>query len=123
MSKIGTTVSVPVSSHAEAQNKLMNAIPHMKAKIESNSGSVVVLKRGSQTKMRILGGFFISENDLPVIATIEFDSNTPNSVNVIVTEHIVVGIMAGMGDKFQQACTIFAKLIAESIKSENSNVL
>ena len=115
MSKIGTTVKVPVSSHAEAHNKLMNALPSMKAKVASNAGSTVVLKRGSQAKMRLLGGFFISESDLPVIATVEFDSSSPKEIQVTVTEHLVVGIMSGMGDKFQRSCTEFAKLIADSV--------
>ena len=123
MSKIGTTVRVPVSSHSDAHNKLMSAIPSMKAKIQSNLGSTVILKRGSQAKLRILGGFFIPEADLPVIATVEFDAKTPNEINVTVTEHLVVGIMAGMGDKFQRACTDFAKLIAVSVKSGDSDVL
>ena len=123
MSKIGTTVRIPVSSHSEAHKNLIGAVSSMKAKIDSNSQSSVILKRGSQTKMRLIGGFFISDADLPVIAVIEFDPKNPNEISVTVTEHIVVGIVAGMSDKFQRACTDFAKLIALSVKSGDSDVL
>jgi hypothetical protein len=116
MSKIGTTVNVPVSSHSEAHDQLMSAINAMKAKVVSNSQSTLVLKRGSQAKMRLLGGMFISAADLPVLATVEFDPKSPKEINITVIEKLGVGFIAGMGDKFQIACTEFAILIANAVK-------
>jgi hypothetical protein len=116
MAKIGTTVIVPVTSHADARTKLANALIGMKAKVSSEVGSTLTLKRGSQTKMRLVGGMFIKDVDLPVLATVVFDPSTPNEIHVAVIEHVVVGSVIGMGDKYQRACTDFARRIAEAVQ-------
>ncbi|MFM2185269.1 MAG: hypothetical protein RIS55_917 [Actinomycetota bacterium] len=116
MSKIGTTVRIPVTSHSEARAKLANALVGMNAKVSADAGSTLTLKRGSQTKMRLLGGAFIKDVDLPVLATVVFEPSTPNEIHVAVIEHVVVGSVIGMGDKYQRACTDFARRIAEAVQ-------
>jgi NAD/NADP transhydrogenase beta subunit len=116
MAKIGTSVTVPVTSHADAHQKLINSLSGMKAKVSSDQGGVLTLKRGSQAKLRLLGGMFISDSDLPVLATIQFDSSKPSEAFVTVVENLVVGTTIGMSDKYQRSCTEFAQLIAQAIK-------
>lgn len=116
MSSIQTSVVVPVSSHQAARNRIVSSLPTLAAKLDSDTGLVMALKRGSQTKMRILGGAFIGDKDLPVLAQISFNDAKPSEVTVIVSEHMVVGITLGIRDKYQRACTLFAQEIANAIK-------
>ena len=113
MAKIQTSVAVPTSSWKEARAKILSKAPFLKAKVESNSEDLLVLKRGSQAKMRLLGGSFIKDTDLPVKAEITINPTNPNEVSVTVSEHMVVGLTVGMGDKYQRACTSFAKEIID----------
>ena len=109
MAKIQTSVSVPVSSWADARNKIVANSGQLKAKVETATDELMVLKRGSQAKMRLLGGAFIKDTDLPIKAEIMMDTSNPGSIAILVSEHMVVGLTVGMGDKFQRACTSFAK--------------
>ena len=118
MAKIGTTVKVPVSSHAKAREKLFHSLAAMGATLDTQNDHNVLLKRGSQAKFRLLGGLIVKEKDFPVLAEIQFNPATPTDVDVIVTEHMVVGIPLGVSDKYQRACTEFAKLIAEAMQGE-----
>lgn len=116
MSKIQTSVLVPVTSHGEAQAKLMSGLEAMNAKLKSQNPNQVVLGRGSQAKMRLLGGSFIKDSDLPVEAVLIFNPSDPTHVGVTVSEHMVVGTTLGIREKYQRACTEFAQLIAERIR-------
>lgn len=116
MSKIQTSVDIPVASQKVAKDKILASLGKLKAKLDSDSGDLLTLKRGSQAKMRLLGGAFISDTDLPVLARISFDNSKPNQVNVSVLEHLVVGVTLGMANKYQRACTQFAKDLADLIK-------
>lgn len=116
MAKIQTTASVPVSSHEDARIKIMQHVGNMGAKLQSDSPQEIVLKRGSQAKTRLLGGSFIKDTDLPVIASITFDQSRPQEALVVVSEHLVVGTTLGMRDKYQRACTDFAQAIVNVVR-------
>lgn len=113
MAKIQTSVTVPTASWREARAKIVSKAAFLKAKVESDSEALLVLKRGSQTKMRLLGGSFIKDIDLPVKAEISPNPTNPSELTVTVSEHIVVGLTLGMRDKYQRACTNFAKEIVD----------
>ncbi len=114
MAKIQTSVTVPVSSHPEAKEKLKAQLGNMNAKLDKESSEEILLKRGSQAKMRMLGGAFIKEADLPVLASVVFDATKPQEVAITVSEHVVVGTTLGMQDKYQRACTDFAQLLTKA---------
>ena len=120
MAKIQTSASVPVSSHEDARTKIQQQVGNMGAKLQSDSPMEIVLKRGSQAKTRLLGGllggFFIKDTDLPIIASITFDASKPKEVLVVVSEHLVIGTTLGMRDKYQRACTDFAQAIANVVR-------
>ena len=116
MAKIQTFASVPVSSHDDARGKLKQHVGNLGAKLKSESPQEIILKRGSQTKTRLLGGSFIKDSDLPIIASIVFDASKPNEVQVVVSEHLVVGTTLGIGDKYQRSCTDFAQAIANVVR-------
>lgn len=116
VAKIQTSVIVPVSSQADARAKLKSQMDSMGAKLEKESAEEISLKRGSQAKMRLLGGAFIKDADLPVLASVVFDSSKPQEVSITVSEHVVVGTTLGMQDKYQRACTEFAQLIANAVR-------
>jgi hypothetical protein len=116
VAKIQTSVNVPVSSHAEAKAKLKSQMDSMGAKLERESAEEILLRRGSQAKMRLLGGAFIKDADLPVLGSVAFDPSKPQEVAITVSEHLVVGTTLGMQDKYQRACTEFAQLLAEAVR-------
>ena len=116
MAKIQTSASVPVSSHEDARTKIKQQVGNMGAKLQSDSPMEIVLKRGSQAKTRLLGGFFIKDTDLPIIASITFDASKPKEVLVVVSEQLVIGTTLGMRDKYQRACTDFAQAIANVVR-------
>jgi hypothetical protein len=116
MAKIQTSVSVPVTSHADAKAKLKNQLGSMAAKLDKETGDEILLKRGSQAKLRLLGGMFIKDADLPVLASVAFDPSKPQEVSITVSEHLVVGITMGMEDKYQRSCTEFAQLLANAVR-------
>jgi hypothetical protein len=116
MAKIQTSVAVPVASHADAKAKLKNQLGSMAAKLHGETDQEILLKRGSQAKMRLLGGMFIKDADLPVLASVTFDPSKPQEVTITVSEHLVVGITMGMEDKYQRSCTEFAQLLANAVR-------
>ena len=118
MSKIQTSVVVPVKSLSEARNALKSNQSMLKAKIDSDLPTQMILKRGSQAKMRLLGGAFIKDIDLPIKAEISFNTNNDHEVYILVSENIVVGATFGMRDKLQKACRLFAEGI-DNIKRAN----
>jgi hypothetical protein len=116
MAKIETLVTVPVGSHDKARSKLLTLLGNMGAKLTKESATEIVLKRGSQAKTRLLGGSFIKDSDLPIIASVNFPPAEPDHVHVRVSEHLVVGTTLGMRDKYQRSCTEFAQLLADALR-------
>lgn len=116
MAKIQTSVSVPVSSHTEAKLKLKTQLGSIGAKLRGETDHEILLQRGSQAKMRLLGGMLIKDADLPVLAAIAFDPTKPQEVAITVSEHLVIGTTLGMQDKYQRACTEFAQLLANAVR-------
>jgi hypothetical protein len=113
MSKIQTSVNVEVASLDQAREKILSNLGKWKCKLVSQNENSLTFKRGSQAKMRLLGGAFIKDSDLPVLGTVTFGQNSMNTVSILVAEHIVVGLTLGMRDKFQRACTEIAKEIVD----------
>ena len=116
MAKIETSVAVPVASHSKARSQLLMIVGNLGAKLSKDSANEIILKRGSQAKTRFLGGAFLKDSDLPIIASVRFPPEDPNRVHVVVSEHLVVGTTLGMRDKFQRSCTDFAQAIADAVK-------
>lgn len=113
---IQTVVELNVSSPQAAVAKAQASAGSLKAKVKSQSGSFVVMVRGSQLKMRLLGGAFIKDTDLPIQGTVEIVDSPNANLRITCREHLVIGTSLGMRDKLQRACTTFAQDLVKLVE-------
>ena len=113
---IQTIVELRTASPQEAVAKVEASAGSLKAKVKANNESFVVLVRGSQLKMRLIGGAFIKDTDLPSQGTVEIIDSPNGNIKITCQEHLVIGTSLGMRDKLQRSCTEFAKQIVQIVE-------
>lgn len=106
---LSSILTVQIRDRATASDTLARSLAAEGAKIEILEEEYMEVRRGSQAKLRLLGGMLISQRDFPVVAMIEF---APEAARVTVQSDMGFGSMIGMKGKYQAACDAFAHDIA-----------
>jgi hypothetical protein len=66
--------------------------------------------------MRLIGGSFIKDTDLPILGTVEIVAQPNANLKITCQEHLVIGTSLGMRDKLQRACTTFAQDLVKIVE-------
>ena len=119
--KIEAHKAVQVTDIEKAKDLVVAALKNDLCKIDVVSPSSLSAKRGSQLKMRTIGGMFIGLKDLPVKITVEFTSSSGiNQVDISAFDDMGFGSKAGMTDKYQTAVLDLLEVAVNSISSLSS---
>ena len=116
---LSSVVTLPIADHNAARMGVVSGLSAANAKVEIVEESYVEVRRGSQAKLRALGGMFVSQQDFPVVAMIQF---TESAVRITVESDLGFGAMLGMKKKYQAACDGFAQEIAAMVQRSSRQV-
>lgn len=96
--------SVTVSDIVAAKQSILDALNADKGKARVESDVRISATRGSQAKLRLIGGLLIDIKDFPVRLVVEFSAPTgQGDVRVTGYDDLGFGLMVGMEDKYQRA--------------------
>lgn len=87
-----------------AREFIVGALKADKCKVNVLSPTSMNAQRGSQTKMRLIGGMLVDMKVLPVRLQVTFnDSNNAGTVQVDAYDDLGFGLMVGMEEKYRKA--------------------
>lgn len=87
-----------------ARELVVEALKADKCKVNVLSPASLNAQRGSQTKMRLIGGMLVDMKVLPVRLQVTFnDSNNAGTVQVDAYDDLGFGLMVGMEEKYRKA--------------------
>jgi hypothetical protein len=106
---LSAVVALRIADLNAARTEVVSGLRAAGAKLEIVEESYVEVRRGSQAKLRTLGGMVISQQDFPVVAMIQF---AEGAMRITVESDMGPGSMFGGKKKYQAACDAFAQEIA-----------
>ena len=110
---LSSTLQMPITDLNMARTALVSSLRADDVNVVVVEEKFVEARRGSQAKLRTLGGMVISQRDFPVVALIDF---TDSAVRITVESDMGPGSMLGMKKKYQAACDAFANEIAAMVQ-------
>ena len=116
---LSSVLALQIADKNAARTAVVSTFRSTGAKVESVEENYLEVRRGSQAKLRTLGGMMISQKDFPVVAMVQF---TEEAARVTVESDLGPGSMMGMKKKYQAACDAFAQEIASVIARAASPV-
>ena len=117
---LSSVVTIPITDLNAARTAVVSGLRDTKASVEVVEEKYVEARRGSQAKLRTLGGMVISQQDFPVVAMIQF---IDNAVRITVESDMGPGSMLGMKKKYQGACDTFAQEIAALVQRASAHAV
>ena len=88
----------------KARELVVEALKADKCKVNVLSPASMNAQRGSQTKLRLIGGLLVDTKVLPVRLQVTFnESNNAGTVQVDAYDDLGFGIMLGFEEKYRQA--------------------
>lgn len=107
---------VHVNDMAAARDLVVRALTADSCTVTVESNSRLTAKRGSQFKMRILGGMFVNLKVLPVRLEIDFvEVDAGGQVKISVASNLGVGLMLGMEEKYRAAVRDLADVVVVAL--------
>ena len=114
---LSSVLALPIADKNAARTAIVSTFRSAGANVESVEENYVEVRRGSQVKIRTMGGMLISQQDFPVVAMVQF---TDDAVRITVESDMGPGFMLGMKKKYQAACDAFAQEIASVVSRQAS---
>jgi len=97
-------LSAKVSDIDKARELVVQALNADGCKVRVESPSRLTATRGSQMKMRLIGGAFVNIKVLPVKLGVDFiNTGTEQRVNFAAVDDLEFGLMIGMETRYRQA--------------------
>jgi hypothetical protein len=107
---------VDVSDMAAARDLVVAALSSDSCRVKVENSNRLTAKRGSQAKMRTLGGAFVNLKVLPVRLEIDFvEIDNAGQVKIFAASDLGVGLMLGMEEKYRAAVADLADLVIEAL--------
>jgi hypothetical protein len=108
--------TVHVTDMAAARELVRGALESDSCTVKLENPNRLAAKRGSQTKMRTLGGAFVNLKVLPVRLEIDFvEIDNAGQVKIFAASDLGVGLMLGMEEKYRAAVADLADLVIEAL--------
>ena len=113
---IGADASQKVIDPVIARKKVVDYLESIEDRVTKNSDLGIEAKRGSQAKMRLVGGIMGSEKIFPIVINVRFEYQEQGYLaRISVYDDLGLGLKLGMSNKY--------RLIVENIASGLSNAL
>jgi hypothetical protein len=107
---------VDVNDMAAARDLVVAALSSDSCRVKVENSTRLTAKRGSQAKMRTLGGAFVNLKVLPVRLEIDFvEIDNAGQVKIFAASDLGVGLMLGMEEKYRAAVADLADLVIEAL--------
>ena len=115
--RIQVNRSVDVSDLLEARKLILDALSKEKCRLTFEDHVHLTAERGSQAKMRILGGMMVNFKVLPVGVSVSFmdGRDGPGTVTVLAYDNLGFGSFAGMYDKYLHSVEDLARIVVDSV--------
>ncbi len=114
--KIEAHKVVQVSNIELAKDLVVAALKEDSCKIDVQSETSLEAKRGSQLKLRTIGGMLVGIKDFPVKISVEFTSTGDiNQVDFSAFDDLGFGSKAGMTEKYEKAVLDILEVAVSSI--------
>lgn len=114
--KIEAHKALQVTDIQAAKDAVVVALERDGCKVDVMSPSSLSAKRGSQLKLRAIGGMFIGIKDLPVKVSVEFTSvSGENQVDISAYDDMGFGSKVGMNDKYEKAVLDLLEVAATAV--------
>jgi hypothetical protein len=109
---------IQVTDIEKAKDLVVAALKADSCKVAVTSENGLVAKRGSQAKLRIVGGMFIGLKDLPVKLSVDFSSNGEISqVDLSAVDDMGLGSKILMSEKYQNAVVDILEVAASHLSA------
>jgi hypothetical protein len=97
-------LTAKVKDIEKARDLVIKALNADGCKVREESSSRITATRGSQIKMRLLGGAFVNIKVLPVKLGVDFiNTGQEQRVNFYAADDLEFGLMIGMETRYKQA--------------------
>ena len=97
-------LSAKVSDIDKARELVVQALNADGCKVRVESPTRLTASRGSQLKMRLVGGAFVNIKVLPVLLAVDFiKTESDQRVNFSAADDLELGLMVGMKTRYEQA--------------------
>jgi membrane protease subunit (stomatin/prohibitin family) len=101
-----------------AKAKMTESLIQDNCKLAVESETHVSVKRGSQAKLRLVGGMLVDIKTFPVRLTLDFSSlSGPGVIKVSGFDDLGFGLMIGMEEKYQRAIIDIMAVAVNSVAS------
>lgn len=108
--------TVHVTDMSAARELVRGALASDSCTVKLENPNRLTAKRGSQTKMRTLGGAFVNLKVLPVRLEIDFvETGNHGTVEIFAASNLGVGVMLGMEEKYRDAVADLADLVVGAL--------
>jgi membrane protease subunit (stomatin/prohibitin family) len=109
---------ISVSDLALARKKMTDFLAQDNCKLVAESETRILAKRGSQAKLRLVGGMLVDIKTFPVRLTLDFSSlSGPGVIKVSGFDDLGFGLMIGMEEKYQRAIIDIMAVAVNSVAS------
>ena len=109
-------LALKVTDLAQAPKLVAAALAADGCKIQSQTATQITAKRGSQLKMRTLGGAFVNLKVLPVQVQVDFTASSgAGEVRIWARDDLGFGVMLGMEAKYADAVNDLAAIVANAV--------
>lgn len=107
---------VPIENIAVAKDLVVTALKNDACKVKVESNNRLTAKRGSQLKLRALGGMVVGLKVLPVKIEVDFvEIDNQGQLEISAFDDLGIGSMMGMEEKYRKAVLDIVETVISSV--------